>query len=205
MEKITMATQNEQDNEIILDGGRATTGKNKQNFKGIIVGLVIFILIFIGSCSMLKSCGGENDGKAKQTPQEQINAMVAADHALGTIRRTREPEGLNSEINDIVDKIGQETAEYADKLINKINTSDMPEDYRVAYLFHAKAWKKKADIYLNHPHLPTGFFSSLKKDFTGELTDVRIWANKAIAIEEEISATWKEVGRIGAKYGVSIQ
>ena len=80
----------------------------------------------------------------------------------------------------------------------------MPEDFRVAYLNHAKAWKRQANILIDHPHLPTGEFSLLKKQFTGESNDLMIWYGKLTTIEGEVSATWKEVIRIGAKYGVTI-
>ena len=66
-----MTTQNEQDNETVLDGGRTNTGKNKQSFKRIIIGIVIFIL-FIGSCSMLKSCGSGRRETGRETSGEIV-------------------------------------------------------------------------------------------------------------------------------------
>ena len=198
-----MTTQNEQDNEVLLNGGISNTGKNKQNFKRIIVGFVIVLLIFIGSCSMLKGCGGKVG--QRQTVQEQINAMVAADLAAQTVLQTPFPKDFGDEINEIVDKIGKETTQYADNLIDKINTLRMPEDFRTTYRNHAKAWKKKADLCVSHPHLPTGVLSGMWKILSGKYPEVMTWAAQYDASTEEIRETWNEVIKIGAQYGVPIQ
>lgn len=193
-----MTAQHDQGNDFFSIVADRIWEKEKPSLKGIITVSVIVLLVFIGSCSMLRACGGKTD-------QEKISAMVAADGAIKTVIRTQEPKDFCDRVNEIVDKMGKERTQYADGLIKKIKESDMPEDFRSAYLNHARAWKRNADVCLNHPHLPTGFFNMMGKVAFGGVGAVLEWCAKYDSSMEDIDETWKEVIKVGAQYGVPIK
>lgn len=196
-----MTAQNGQDNEISLDGGRTKTGKNKQSFKGIIIGIVIFLIVIIGGCSLIS--GGCNKSIVSSSPQEQIQEIIAYDHSMSS-QALKWADIRQSSINEDVTKCGRLALDYVKEMNKKMQSSQMPDDFRYIYNNHIQAWKEMGELCVDHPHLPTGILDSMWRWITNENPAAIAWYGKAEVADKRIKTTWEEVKNVAATYGVTV-
>lgn len=149
-----------------------------------------------------KDTGLSDAERAKRAEEERIKAAILrvfdADAALAKKREALPPKASPSQVAWAV-------SNYCTEL-ERINMSDCPADFRVAYKHHMTAWRETLAAI---QQLPDGFLEGV---FMGAMNSVlrgeadggqsRLEGGFQAALTR-VRTTWEEVERIGAKYGAA--
>jgi hypothetical protein len=152
-------------------------------------------LLLVGPLSLVVAgCGSS----AEQT-KTAIERVLKADKQLADEAKNLPPNATPSQV---ARRIGA----YCDKL-ERLNKSDCPADFRVAYKHHLGAWREARDAL---GQLPDGFLGGLFLGVFNGLTRAE-WDGGAGRLEgdlkgalQRVRTTWEEVEKVAAKYGVAL-
>jgi hypothetical protein len=187
------------DVEIIMIVTCSTGPMTSRGFpmrSGLVATVVIPFVLLNGGCSR------ESD-KAKAATEKTraaIERVLKADDKLAKEREKNLPPKANPS------QIGWSIGVYCDGL-ERLEMSDCPADFRVAYRQHIRAWrdaeaavKKMPDSFLEGVFVGI-WNSALRGEADGGTSRLEGDLKRAT---ERVRTTWEEVERTGAKYGAAL-
>ncbi len=154
--------------------------------------LIVLPLVLVGT-----GCG--NSADAANKIKAAIEQVMKADEKLAKQRDNLPPNATPSQI-------AWSIGVYCDGL-EKIDMSECPADFRVAYKQHIRAWRETQAAVAQLPDsflegVFVGFFNSLLRGEVDGGTG-RLEGDLKRAMER-VRTTWEEVEKIGAKYGAAL-
>ena len=153
------------------------------------------LLVALPTLFFVVGCGASDPKPNKAA----ILRVLQADKELGAKRDTLSPNATPSQI-------AQAIREYCSNL-ERLDMSDCPADFRVAYRHHMGAWRE-AETSIRQ--LPDGFMESvlmgaingvLRGEPDGGTSRLQGGLERAF---ERVRDTWIEVEKIGANYGAAL-
>lgn len=160
-----------------------------------LVALSVFSLI-----PLVFGCGASSRGDTEvERTKAAILRVLQADKVLAQKRDSLPPNATPSQIAWVI-------SEYCNDL-ERLEMSDCPADFRVAYRHHLGAWREAVAAI---KQLPDGILEGL---FTGAMNSLlrgesdggtaRLEGSVQRALER-VRDTWIEVEKIGARYGAAM-
>jgi hypothetical protein len=157
--------------------------------------------IAVALANLCTGCSSESD-KAKEAAEktkQAIERVLKADEKMSSVVKNLQAHTPPSQLAAAI-------GTYCDAA-EKMESSDCPADFRVAYRQHMRAWR---DAQVAVKQLPEDFLEGV---FTGLLNAIlrgetdgggkRLEGDLKNAIER-VRTTWEEVEKIGAKYGAIV-
>jgi hypothetical protein len=160
------------------------------------------IALGIAALLALSSCGcgtSASDVAHSDKTKQAILRVLGQDQQLAKKRKTLPPKSTPTQI---AWGVGQ----YCDEL-DRLDMSDCPADFRVAYTQHIRAWREAESAIQRLPDsfLQGVLMGAMNSILRGE-TDggqSRLEGELKHALER-VRMTWEEVERVGAKYGAAL-
>lgn len=158
---------------------------------------VVVLFLIVGGVGCSNSADATKAAAAKT--KVAIERVWSADQKLAKVRDNLPPKATPSQISWAI-------GVYCDDL-EKIDMSDCPADFRVAYTQHIRAWRESQEAV---KQLPDSFFKGLAMGFfNGVFRGERDGGTSRLEGDlkraaERTRSTWEEVEKIGAKYGAAL-
>lgn len=151
---------------------------------------LVWLLALGLSCLLAAGCG-----KAAQTKQA-ILRVFKADTELSLKRESLPADASTTQVAQAIEQYCTE--------LERLDMSDCPADFRVAYVQHIRAWREtRAAVEQLPSGFLTGFFmGAVNSLLRGEIDGGQGRMEGALkGALERVRITWEEVERVGAKYG----